>query len=180
MRVRRLSGGGERSGHAPALARLGGAGTAAPMSLLPFLDIIFGTIGIFVVTFALQNIVEVEDGIPPGIDSIVTCVDGDRLTAHWPDGGAGPVAAPERSLELLQALARDGRPFRNLVLALGGNCLEARLAFLKGFERYLDVSTRAAAADGRAPTGLMLELYPLGDEADAAALLDEWRKGGVR
>ncbi len=148
------------------------------MSLLPFLDIIFGTIGIFIVTFALQNIAEVEDGIPPGIDSIVTCVGGDRLTAHWPDGSTGPAVSPERSIELLQALAGDGRPFRSLVLALGGNCHEARMAFLDGFQRYLDISARSVTADDKPPTGLMLELYPLGDGGDAAALLEEWRKGG--
>ena len=145
------------------------------MSLLPFLDIIFGTIGIFVVVFALQNIVEVKDGIPPGVDSIVTCVEGDRLTAHWPDGSTGPVAAPERSLDLLQALAGDGRPFRSLLLALGGDCLRARLAFIDGLERYLDLSERSVAADGRAPVGLSLELFPIGDAVDAAALLEEWR-----
>lgn len=153
------------------------AGTVAPMSLLPFLDIIFGTIGIFVVTFALQHVVEVKDGIPPGIDSIVTCIEGDRLTAHWPDGSAAPAAAPARSFDLLQTLAADGRPFRSLLLALGGDCFKARLAFLDGFERYLDVSA-AGAADGRAPTGLMIELYPIGDAADAEALLAEWRGGG--
>ena len=152
-----------------------GVGAAAPMSLLPFLDIVFGTIGIFVVTFALQNIVEVKEGIPPGIDSIVTCVEGDRLTAHWPDGSTGPMVSPERSLDLLQALAGDGRPFRTLLLALGGNCHKVRTAFLDGFERYLEMTTRTVAAQGRSPGALMLELYPLGDGADAAALLKEWR-----
>ena len=144
------------------------------MSLLPFLDIIFGTIGIFLVTFALQNIVEVEEGIPPDVDSIVTCVEGDRLTAHWPDGSTGPAAAPERSLDLLQALAGTERPFRSLLLALGGDCLRARLAFLDGFERYLKLSEKPGAADARAPAALMLELYPIGDAADAEALLEEW------
>ena len=160
----------------------GGAGALAQMSLVPFLDIIFGTIGIFVVAFALQNIVELEDGIPPGVDSIVTCIEGDRLTAHWPDGTTGPVAVPGRSLDLLRALARDGRPFRTLILALGGDCLQARLAFIDGFERYLDLdlSARSVAAEDRAPAGLMLELYPIGDAGDAAALLEEWRGANER
>ena len=169
----------ERRGWAASPGELGSA-AAAQMSLLPFLDIIFGTIGIFIVTFAFQNLVEVEAGIPPAIDSIVTCVQGDRLTAHWPDGSTGPVVTPERSLDLLQALADDGRPFRSLLLALGGNCHRARTAFLDGFERYLDLSTAPAAADGPASSGLLLELYPLGDGADAAALLREWREGGER
>ena len=164
------------AGPPPAAGSHGGSGVAK-MSLLPFLDIIFGTIGIFVVTFALQNLVEVKDGIPPGVDAIVTCIDGDRLAAHWPDGSSGAVAAPERTLHLLQALAADGRPFRSVILALSGHCIKARSAFLTGFERYLNVSTRSAEGAGRAPTGLMLELYPIGDAADAEALLDEWRGG---
>lgn len=157
-----------------------GAAPGAQVGFLPFLDIVFGTIGIFVVTFALQNIVEVKEGFPPGIDSIVTCVEGERLTAHWPDGSTGPTAAPERSLDLLQALAGDGRPFRTLILALGGDCHEVRTAFLDGFQRYLDLSTRAVASGAAAPGAPMLELYPLGDGADAAALLEEWRGGGER
>ena len=175
MAVRRLRANAERgTSGAPAAD----VGAAVPMGFLPFLDIVFGTIGIFVVTFALQNIVEVKEGSPPGIDSIVTCVEGDRLTAHWPDGSTGPTAAPERSLDLLQALAGDGRPFRTLLLALGSNCHKGRTAFLDGFERYLDISTRAVASEGRTPGAPMLELYPLGDGADAAALLNEWRGGG--
>lgn len=166
-----------KAGGARALVGIVGSDTAAPMSLLPFLDIIFGTIGIFVVTFAFQNFLEVEDGIPPGVDSIVTCVGGDRLTTHWPDGSTGPAVSPERSFELLQALADDGRPFRNILLALGGNCHEARMAFLDGFQRYLDLSVRSLTADGKSPTGLMLELYPLGDGGDATVLLEEWREG---
>ena len=156
----------------------GRASAVAQLSLLPFLDIIFGTIGIFVVAFALQNIVAVKDGIPPGVDSIVTCIEGDRLTAHWPDGSTGPVAAPERTLDLLQTLADDGRPFRSMILALGGDCYRARLAFLDGFERYLEASATAVPAKDEAPAGLMLELYPLGDAADAAALLATWRGDG--
>ena len=155
----------------------GRASAVAQLSLLPFLDIIFGTIGIFVVAFALQNIVAVKDGIPPGVDSIVTCIEGDRLTAHWPDGSTGPVAVPERTLDLLQTLADDGRPFRSMILALGGDCYRARLAFLDGFERYLETSAALPAKD-KARAGLMLELYPLGDAADAAALLAAWRGDG--
>ena len=156
------------------------ARAAAPMSLLPFLDIIFGTIGIFVVTFALQNIVEVKEGIPLGVDSIVTCVEGDRLEAHWPDGAPGPVAPPERSLDLLRELAGTGRPFRSLLVAISGNCIDARRRFLKEFERYieLEAGTEWDAVDGGPPTSLMLEIFPIGDAADEAKLLREWRGGG--
>ena len=157
-----------------------GQGVVAQMNLLPFLDIIFGTIGIFVVVFAIQNIVEVKEGIPPGVDSIVTCVEGGNLTAHWPDGSTGAVAVPERSFDMLQMLAKDERPFRSLILALSGNCYKARLAFLEGFERYLEASAKTITAEGRPPAGLMLELYPIGDESGARALLEDWRGGTDR
>ncbi|MCY4515174.1 MAG: hypothetical protein OXC69_08605 [Candidatus Tectomicrobia bacterium] len=159
----------------PPTGRPHGLRASAQLSLLPFLDIIFGTIGIFIVAFALQNIVEVKDGIPPSIDSIVTCVDGDRLTAHWPDGSTGPVVAPERSLDMFETLAADGRPFRSLIFALGGDCFRARLAFLDAFERYLEVSAASFPTNGWTSAGLMLELYPIGDVSDAKALLAEWR-----
>ena len=147
------------------------------MNLLPFLDIIFGTIGIFVVVFAVQNFVEVKEGIPPGVDSIVTCVEGENLTAHWPDGSTGVVAVSERSFDMLQTLAEDGRPFRTMILALSGNCYRARLDFLKGLGRYLEASAGTMTSGGRQPAGLMLELYPIGDESDAKSLLNVWRGG---
>ena len=145
--------------------------------MLPFLDIVFGTIGIFIVVFALQNVVERGGIVQPSVDSIVICLDGGRLTAHWPDGKDGPAAAPERSLDLLRALGEDGRPFRSMILAISADCFGARQAFMEGFERYLEVSRSAVASDGRTAVDLMLELYPISGSTDAVALLEGWRKG---
>ena len=158
-----------------ALARDEGAGRqAVPMSLLPFVDIVFGTIGVFTVVFAVQNVLEAKDGIQPGVDNIVTCVEGDRLTAHWPDGAAATAVRPARSLDLLEALGNAEKPLRSMILALGGECEDARRQFLKAFEKYTDV-TRHSAPNSGAPPYVMLELYPLGDAADEQALLERWR-----
>ncbi len=152
------------------------SGQTVRLSLLPFVDIVFGTIGIFAVVFAVQNVLKAKEGIQPGVDSIVTCVDGKQLAAHWPDGGAGPSVPPEESLELLTALDNAGRPFRSMILALSGECTKVRTRFLKAFERFLDVTRNAPIAVGRdAPPYVMLELYPIGDAADATALLARWR-----
>ena len=156
----------------------GGSRQTIHLNLLPFVDIVFGTIGIFTVVFAVQNVLEAKEGIQPGVDSIVTCVEGDRLMAHWPDGAAAPAAPPQRSLELLGELGNAGKPFRSMVLALSGECTKARGLFLKAFERYLDVTATAAAAGDGTPPYVMLELYPIGDAADAAALLERWRAEG--
>lgn len=110
---------------------------AVRLSLLPFVDIVFGTIGIFTVVFAVQNVLEAKEGIQPGVDIIVTCIEGDRLSAHWPDGSVSPAEPPYRSLELLGALGDTERPFRSMILALSGECEKARRQFLEAFERYL-------------------------------------------
>ena len=143
--------------------------------LLPFLDIVFGTIGVFVVVFALQYARETDRGAPPGIDCVVLCLKGDRLTTHWPDGEIGPTAAPGRGTELLQALAATGRPFRSVVFAVGPGCVEARTRFMAAFEEYLDISAGSQTADDADRMAPMLELYPLGSGAAGAALLKEWR-----
>ena len=145
------------------------------LSLLPFVDIVFGTIGVFTVVFAVQNVLEAKEGIQPGIDSIVTCVEGDRLTAHWPDGTDAPAVRTDRSLELLEEMGNAGRPLRSMILALSGECEDARRRFLKAFEQYLDVTRKPVATDRGAPPYVMLELYPIGDAADAQALLQRWR-----
>ena len=153
----------------------GGAGTAARTGLLPFLDIVFGTIGVFVVVFALQHVIGNNEGAPAGVDAIVVCVDGDRLAAHWPDRESGPVEPPRRSLDLLRAMAASERPFRSLILAIGPGCFEARGTFMKGYERFLDASANPAFPGDRPRADLMLELYPVGGAAGAAALLERWR-----
>ena len=148
---------------------------AIRLSLLPFVDIVFGTIGVFTVVFAVQNVLEAKEGIQPGIDSIVTCVGGDRLTAHWPDGTDAPAVRPDRGLELLEELGSAERPLRSMILALSGECKDARRQFLKAFEQYVDVTRKSMASDRGTPPYVMLELYPIGDAADAQALLDRWR-----
>lgn len=155
----------------------GGARVAVSTGLLPFLDIIFGAIGVFVVVFALQHVAESGEGSPPGVDAIVACVDGDRLAAHWPNGENGPVVAPRRSLDLLRGMADAERPFRSLILAIGPGCFEARGVFMKEYERFLDVSAGPGFPDDRSRADLMLELYPIGGAADARALIDGWREG---
>ena len=148
---------------------------AVRLSLLPFVDIVFGTIGVFTVVFAVQNVLEAKEGIRPGVDSIVTCIEGDRLTAHWPDGVTAPAVRPDRSIDLLEELGNADRPLRSMILALGGECEDARRRFLKAFEQYMDVTRRPAASDSAASPYVMLELYPIGDAADAQALLERWR-----
>ena len=148
------------------------------LSLLPFVDIVFGTIGVFTVVFAVQNVLEAKEGIQPGVDSIVTCVEGDRLTAHWPDGTSAPAVPPDRGLELLEELGTAEKPLRSMILALSGECEDARRQFLKAFEQYLDVTGRPVASDRAAPPYVLLELYPIGDAADAQALLERWRSDG--
>ena len=61
----------------------GGRGTALPsLSLLPFLDIIFATIGIFIVVFALQQIVTQASGRQLTVDHLVICADGQLSLIH--------------------------------------------------------------------------------------------------
>lgn len=148
---------------------------AIRLSLLPFVDIVFGTIGIFAVVFAVQNVLETREGSQPGVDTVVTCIEGDRLTAHWPDGATAPSVRPDRSLELLEALGKADRPLRSIILALGGECEDARRQFLKAFEQYMDVIRRPEASESGTPPYVMLELYPIADAAAERALLERWR-----
>ena len=143
--------------------------------LLPFVDIVFGTIGVFAVVFAVQNVLEAREGIQPGVDSIITCAEGDRLTAHWPDGSVVPPVRPDRSLDLLRGLGDGEKPPRSIILALSGECEQARRQFVDAFERYLDVTESPVGSSSGAPPYVMLELYPIGDAADAQALLQRWR-----
>lgn len=155
----------------------GGKERTTQLSLLPFLDIVFSAIGIFVVVFALQNIVEARDGTPARIDSIISCIDGKRLTAHWPNGTPGPTSGSAESFELLRELAESERPFRSLMFAMTAACLDARRNFLKGFDRFTEFSEVGDPTAESGPMTVLLEFYPLGDAEDEQRLLEEWRGG---
>ena len=136
---------------------------------LPFLDLIFGAIGVFVVTFALQATLTADGGRPPSADAVIVC-SGTTLTV-WQTNAAEPRTANLRaSAELLAGLAADlagsGRTLQALVVAVAPDCRELRARFIdRGFDAF--VASRRGAAAGAAPR---LELWPVADAAAGAVL----------
>ena len=146
--------------------------TAAPMTAqwwrggwLPFLDLVFGAIGVFVILFALQALQAPAAGPAAGVDVVVTC-NGDDLVARRAPAGPGLAGRLSASLDLLEELADDGGPLRSIVLAVTPDCTGVRQAFIaRGFDPF--VAGRSGAAAGAAP---QLELWPVADGAAAERL----------
>ena len=140
-----------------------------PVMMLPFLDIVFATIGIFVMVFALQEIVEQTAKRQLAVDHLVTCTDGDELHLRLaPD--ADPLRFDRRRLaEMLDLLGREHEGIRNVTFAFGAACFELRRLFVAELGRFLSALPRDRDAGGRA--AFRVSYRPLGAAPDAEAML---------
>jgi hypothetical protein len=156
----------------------GGRGTALPsLSLLPFLDIIFATIGIFIVVFALQQIVTQASGRQLTVDHLVICADGQTVT-FYPGPTREPVMFTSRQFPaLMNDLAESAGGVRNLVFAFTGACFEARRTFEEEFAK-MTALFHARQADRADQTVFRLAFQPLSAQPGAVErLLAAWRGG---
>lgn len=140
------------------------------LTLLPFLDIIVSLIGIFIVVFALQEVVESQAGRQAATDHLLICTDGNVFLLY-------SLTDPKpQSFDLLQTAALfetlAAQPgIRNLTVALSGNCFAARDLLAQTFEQFL----QTRRDNERRPT-LRLNYRPLSARPEAVAeLLAQWR-----
>lgn len=154
--------------------RLGRASGSTGLSLLPFLDVVFATIGIFLLIFAIQVLARVPEIRHPAPAAIVVCADANRLVYF-----ASPDTEPTtferwQASELVALIADQAAGVANVLLAVGGEC---------GARRHFEDAFRDAAArladdpDGARPL-LRLTQVPLSSAEDAiATLIVRWGAG---
>jgi hypothetical protein len=148
---------------------------AAALTLLPFLDIVFSTIGVFVIVFVLREVVRApqEGGRRPAIDSLIVCTS-DRdltlyLTPHAPPRAFTAVQLPQ----VFEAFTADGGGIRNLVFALTRDCIGMRQQFEEALANFTALHRRQRE---RAAAAVRLAFRPLAEHPAAAAqLLAAWR-----
>jgi hypothetical protein len=148
---------------------------AAALTLLPFLDIVFATLGVFIIVFVLQKLVQHEAGRQASIDSLIVCTSAGELvfylTPHTP-----PRAFALAQLPLVfEALTSAGPGIRNLVFALNSTCVGMRQPFADAFTRFTALSRR----EGTHPAAAFrLTFRPLSAHPEAVEqLLHTWRGG---
>ena len=138
--------------------------------LLPFLDLVFALMGIFLVVFVLQSVYEEPRAGLAGVDELIVCEDGQRL-ALYTDPQSAPLAIPAPQLrEIFQHLP-GGESVRNLSFAFSADCFATKRGFQRAFGEFSQQPGRAGRATRR------LNFRPLGSEAGAAqGLLARWRR----
>lgn len=144
------------------------------LNLLPFLDIIFATIGIFIIVFAFQEIVERQQGKLPRVDHFVFCTS-DEAVQVFMSPSASPLSFSRRDIrDFFKTLEEVSGGVRNIVFAFDANCFSLQLTFVRQFDHY--TAKWAEDAQGN-PTALHLSLQPLEDKPEAVeAVLQQWRK----
>ena len=143
------------------------------LSMLPFLDIIFSMIGIFIVVFALQEVIRSEAARQPAVDHLLICTDDRELQLYLtPD--TTPLNFSRVQLPaLFDALAIHSGGIRNLVFAFSRDCFNTQRLFERAFAKF----TALARDQANGPkTVFRLAFRPLATDPEALEdLLNTWR-----
>lgn len=144
---------------------------AFPLTLLPFLDIIVSLIGIFIVVFALQEVVDSQAGRLANTDYLLVCTEGDSFQLYTAPGIEPQTFSLLQTAVLFEMLAAPGG-IRNLSVAFTSACFAARDTLAQAFERFLSTTQR----DGTTRPALRLTYRPLSARPEAVTqLLNDWR-----
>lgn len=146
-------------------------------SLVGFLDVTFGVLGLFIVIFAVRIILEQNvAGQTADLIAVLTGTEGGmgRIVLHGPaagteqsfEGDPGEVATQAREWLLIQAAQADGPLLLRLVLLPDGYAVE--LAFGQALS-----DNSAVRADRYLPVATVLE--PAVDSLAAGEIVETWR-----
>ena len=144
------------------------------LTLMPFLDILFSTIGIFLIIFTLQNFFAEQDNPPPQADIVIICREQKQVI--WLDresDAAGAVSYGE-VVPMLEAYAEKMKKTLDLLVALPP----------EGFQTWELVQNELAEftsidEDNRSErkANVTITLWPLSSEPDAKRkFLEKWGK----
>ena len=142
------------------------------LTLLPFLDIIFSMIGIFIVVFALQKIISSEAGRLPQVDFIVVCAE-DRMVNLYTQAETAPRPFSRLQFPELFTFLSQQQGVKNLVFAFTRDCFNTQAIFDREFNRFTALLGSQSVAD---TTVFRLSFRPLSTRPTAIAeLLAIWR-----
>lgn len=152
-------------------------GFAVEMNLLPFLDLICSTIGIFIVVFALQEVTASASGRQLAIDYLVICPTDQEVTFYSAPAAEPARFTPPQFPALFAQLAQRQGGVRNLAFAFTSACFDTRRAFEERFAEFT-----ALLHDHRDSQAVFrLAFRPLSSQTGAVEqLLAAWRGGNVR
>jgi len=154
------------------------------LPLLPFLDIVFAVIGIFIVVFAVHDSRAPTRRAALGIDALVLCQRDGQVSLYAAPDAPPRVYADTQFANLLDDLTATPAGVKNLVFALTGDCFNTQSQFLDAFARHSALPRGASPPhdpartdDSAAPRALFrLSFYPLAPQPTAAeALVARWR-----
>ncbi|NKN31687.1 hypothetical protein [Marichromatium bheemlicum] len=134
-------------------------------------DLLLATIGIFVIVFALQEVVVPSERVAAPFDGAVLCDAGGRYRGHLPDGRVQPLDRADLATAVRLWAPAGGR----FLIGITPGCAQTELTRGRS-AAALAFAIRAELGLQTDPSGEPIhrfEIAPLVDEAHFAALLDE-------
>lgn len=144
-------------------------------SMAALVDILMATMGIFVIVFALQEVVDAPTRRPAPYDVLVICRDDGTVAAHQSGQAAPTLTEPAGFAALLPGLAPEGGRF---LVALSAGCAVPPTGGTAASQVLIAAFEAANRVTGEVVDVLhRYELAPLGgDGFDEPALLARWRQ----
>ncbi|MCB9948362.1 MAG: hypothetical protein H6842_11110 [Rhodospirillaceae bacterium] len=154
------------------------AGSGFPrLLLLPFLDIVFSTIGIIVVFIAVHITRSERPFYPPDTDHIAVCVEPSSIDLYV-SRQTDPVAiSVDQITEVIETVAAEATGVTNMVFAFNESCFGLRRALHASYRNAIRLQEDVEAADAQTAMPVFrLRDWPLeSDTAAADRLIARWR-----
>ena len=148
-------------------------------ALTSLVDILMATIGIFVIVFALQEVVSTPPLVPAPYDALAFCRDAGTVAIYSDDKSGGPsVVSVEGFTTALNRLVPNGG---RLMLGVTRACVQADAKGSAPVQRLIDTLEQAnTLAPNRTDPLHIYEVVPLGDGAfSEPVLVERWHIGST-
>jgi hypothetical protein len=156
---------------------------AEPVSstgFLPFLDLLFGTIGVFLTVLALERLVAEQERALPLPDAILICLPDGGLAWHDRFAGLAPAGDLDDLGDWLRKAGAGGAAVLRVLVAFGPQALGTERRLAGRLQEFLEIDARPApptAAGQDLPPTFQYVLWPLpSDDPFGTQLVERWRE----
>jgi len=157
-----------------------------PFLMAPFLDLVFASIGVFLLIFSLQTLLPDRPLPRPPVARAVLCTDNQSLR-FYAAPTADPITYSAYDLDTVFAVVTDPGPTNDvargggtgpMLIAVGPGCAALASRVRRAYRAFLDRSPGGAAPETPRPRAPRLAFWPLSADASAeTAFLELWRQG---
>jgi len=142
------------------------------LSLMPFLDILFCAIGIFIILFSIQDIISKKKDVSLQADVLIICLNKNKLIWVGHDNESKYEIDADQMIEKLKHLIKTTKTAPHLLIALKPDSFKTWAQLLKQLDSYSQYDEK----DNSINFNPIKTLWPLPDNNNSEyELIQQWR-----